>query len=106
MNRKNWLVAIAVTMAVCFAQAQSTAAVTTEVRGTVQQWAPGASVVQVGGQTYSLAKDVQVIDRNAALVTNNAVRSGLPVQLLMFQGVVTHVVVNPGTGTTMDMPQR
>ena len=105
MNRKNWLVAMVIAVAGWSALAQQTSDVTTEVRGTVQQWAPGASVVQVGGKTYTLSKDMQVIDRNAALLTNNAVRAGLSVQLLMFQGVVTHVVVNPGTGNTMDKPQ-
>lgn len=79
---------------------------TTEVRGTVEQWAPGASVIKVGGVTYTLSKEVQVMDANTALLSSNAVRSGGSVLLLFSQGVVTHVVVKPGSEAVMDQPKK
>ena len=106
MNRKiAWLT---VALAACFhlgVQAQPTNSESSEVRGAVQSWAPGARVVQVNGKTYTLNKDVQVIDKNATLLKHSAVRPGLSVQLLMFQGMVTHVVVNPDLNNAMDLPQ-
>lgn len=77
-----------------------------EVRGSVEQWAPGARVIKVGGETYTLSKEVQVMDSNTALLKHNAVRPGGKVLLMIWQGEVSHVVVNPGTGPVMDQPQR
>jgi hypothetical protein len=77
-----------------------------EIRGSVEQWAPGARVIKVGGETYTLSKEVQLMDSNTALIKNNAVRPGGKVLLLISQGEVSHVVVNPGVGPVMDQPQR
>lgn len=77
-----------------------------EIRGSVEQWAPSARVIKVGGETFTLSKEVQVIDSGTALLKNNAVRPGGMVMLLISDGEVSHVVVNPGVGPVMDQPQR
>lgn len=107
MKTMKWLFALSLGISMSGAvMAQQVAETNSEVRGTVEQWAPGVLTMQVGGTSYTLAKDVQVIDSNAVLLTRNAVRAGLSVQLLLSQGVVSHVVINPGPGSTMDQPQR
>lgn len=77
-----------------------------EIRGAVQQWAPGARVVKVDGKTYALSSSVQVLNSRAVLQPLGAVRPGMRVQLLMAGEEVSHVVLNPGPGYPMDQPQR
>ena len=86
--------------------AQQLLAPATEVRGKVEQWAPGANVIKVDGKTYPLAKGVQVLNQRAGLLANGAVRSGGAVLLQIANGEVTHVVVNPGKEPVMDQPQK
>ena len=74
--------------------------------GSIEQWAPGARVVKVDGQTYRLSRSVQVLDNRAALKPLNAVRAGARVQLLMTGEDVSHVILDPGPNPVMDQPQR
>ncbi|HMN93005.1 MAG TPA: hypothetical protein PKC60_07225 [Hydrogenophaga sp.] len=84
--------------------AQAAAAVEDlEVWGVVKLWAPGAQRIEVEGQTYRLARDVQVVDRDTRLLPSHRVRPGVKVLLLVSDGqVVTHVVVNPGENSPFD----
>lgn len=78
-----------------------------EVRGVVQLWAPGALRIEVDGRSYRLARDVQVLDREARPMLSQVVRPGLPVLLLVTDGeYVTHVVINPGSGSPLDGARR
>jgi hypothetical protein len=76
------------------------------VVGSIEQWAPGARVVKVDGQTYRLSPSVQVLDNRAALKPLSAVRPGTKVQLLIAGGDVSHVIIDPGLNPVMDQPQR
>ncbi|GAA6140725.1 hypothetical protein [Hydrogenophaga sp. 5NK40-0174] len=73
-----------------------------EIRGRVEQWAPGVGQVKVNGQTYRMSKSVQVIDKKAAPLPRHAVRAGSRVSIVVSDNVVTHVVVNPGEEPTLD----
>lgn len=106
MNRRTWIPMLAMMVIASAGQAQHLSQLAAEVQGTVQNWVPGASVVQVGGKVYPLSKDTRVTDRDSALLPLSALKSGLRVQLMIFQGVVTHVVVNPAVGASMDLPKR
>lgn len=78
-----------------------------EVRGTVQLWAPAAQRIEVGGRSYLVARDVQVVDGQTRLLPPNRVRPGSPVLLLISGGgLVTHVVVNPGNSSPFDKAGR
>lgn len=107
MKKTKWIMGLLATVSMVWgAHAQQKIDPPADVFGKVEQWAPAAYVIKVGGVTYKLSKDVQVIDRNTALLTSNAVRSGGQVQLLVSAGEVSHVVVNPGSGVLMDRPQQ
>lgn len=69
-----------------------------EVRGTVQLWAPAAQRIEVSGNAYRVALNVEVVDREARMLPSDRVRAGLPVLLLLTDGgLVNRVVVNPGS---------
>ena len=107
MKKFNWVFALSISVPMAWSVfAQQPVELPAEVRGKVEQWAPSARVIKVDGRTYSLSKDMQVIDAKAALLSSGAVRSGGRVLLMISQGSVTHVVVNPGSGSVMDLPQQ
>ncbi len=74
----------------------------TEIRGRVEQWAPGSSRIKVDGHAYRMSKGVQVIDKRAKVLPLHAVRAGSLVGVVISDDVVTHVVVNPGEEPTLD----
>lgn len=77
-----------------------------EIRGNVEQWAPSGRIIKVGGETFTLAKDVQIMDSNTALLKGDRVRLGGTVLLLVAHGEVSHVVINPPVGSVMDQPLK
>lgn len=75
-----------------------------EIRAQVQQWVPGSKTLKASGKVYELAADVQWLDRQARFTNPHAVRAGIPVLLLIADGQVTHVIVNPGPYNPFERP--
>jgi hypothetical protein len=111
MKHKNWARYLGVGLLatwVGFAWAQTGAPMEDqEVRGVVQLWAPGAQRIEVDGKAYRVARDVQVVDKETRLLPAQRVRPGVPVLLLLSEGIgVTHVVVQPGDQNPFDQVGR
>ncbi|MEW6478933.1 MAG: hypothetical protein AB1455_05710 [Pseudomonadota bacterium] len=75
-----------------------------EIRAQIQQWTPGSKTLKASGKSYELAADVQWLDRQARFVSPQAARAGVPVLLLLSEGQVTHVIVNPGPYNPFERP--
>lgn len=75
-----------------------------DVRGVVEQWAPAAATIKVSNRSYPVAKDVQVTNGNAKLISPSQVRAGARVLLMLSEGTVTHVILNPGSTNPFERP--
>ena len=107
MKKFSWLLAMSISASVAGGvQAQQLLGSPSEIRGKVEQWAPAARVIKVDGRTYSLSKNVQVLNQRAAKLASDAVRPGGAVLLMLVGNEVTNVVVNPGKTPVMDQPKR
>ena len=77
-----------------------------EVMGILQQWSATAKTATVAGKTYQMADDVQYLDGAAKTVGRSTLRTGARVMLLLADGKVTHVIVNPAQTSPLDQPRK
>lgn len=77
-----------------------------EVTGTLQQWSATAKTAMVAGKIFQMADDVQYLDGAAKAVSRSTLRTGARVMLLLADGKVTHVIVNPAQISPLDQPRK
>lgn len=77
-----------------------------QVTGTLQQWSATAKTATVAGKVFHMADDVQYLDDAAKAVRGSTLRTGTRVMLLLANGKVTHVIVNPAELSPLDQPRK
>lgn len=77
-----------------------------DVTGLVQQWRPDSASITVSGKAYEMAEGVEFMDGAAAAMSRSSLKSGARVMLMMANGKVTRVIVNPIQPSPFDRPNK
>ena len=76
------------------------------VTGPVQQWRPDSATITVGGKTYEMPDGVEFMDGTSKNLSSTDLKSGVRVMLMIVNGKVTHVIINPIQPLPFDLPSR
>jgi hypothetical protein len=76
------------------------------VRGTLERLDQQQGVVVVSGSAYPMSSTVRVLDKDARTQPLSAARPGTRVLVVLQNGKVDFVMVNPGAGDFLEGPGR
>jgi hypothetical protein len=82
------------------------ALVLSDLTGLVQQWRSDSASIMVEGKVYETADNVVFMDGQLKSLSRNSLKSGAKVMLMVANGKVTHVIVNPAQTSPFDRPDR
>jgi hypothetical protein len=74
--------------------------------GRVQQWTSDSASITVQGKTYEMTQGVVFMDGASKPLSRGSLKTGVPVMLMVDNGKVTHVIVNPLQSSALDRPSR
>ncbi len=77
-----------------------------DVTGVVQQWRPDSASITVSGNAYEMAEGVEFMEGAAAAMSRSSLKPGARVMLMMANGKVTRVIVNPVQPSPIDRPNK
>lgn len=80
--------------------------VLSDLTGLVQQWRSDSASIMVEGKVYEMADKVVFMDTQLKSLSRSSLKSGVKVMLMVANGKVTHVIVNPAQTSPFDRPGR